>query len=59
MITLLPTAHAAAVLAAYQLLLAAQSHPEGSPERLDCTGAATDIALMLEAYSHLWRSDDF
>jgi hypothetical protein len=54
----LPTAHTAAIIAAHQLLVAAQAHPEGSIEQLDCAGAATDIVLMLEAYAHLWRPDD-
>jgi len=54
----LPVAHAAATLAAHQLLLTALSYPEGSLERLDCAGAATDIVLMLEAYEHLWRLED-
>jgi len=56
--TLLPVAHAAATLAAHQLLLTALSFPDGSPERLDCAGAATDIVLMLEAYEHLWWPKD-
>jgi hypothetical protein len=43
-----------ALTAAHQLLLAARDHPSGSAEQLDCVGAATDIALMLEAYAHLW-----
>lgn len=50
----LPTAHAAALIAIYQLLLAAETLPPGSPGRLDCAGAATDIALTLEAYAHLF-----
>jgi hypothetical protein len=45
----LPSAHVAAIIAAHQLLLAAQAHANDSQERLDCTGAATDILLMLEA----------
>lgn len=42
------------MLAVHQLLLAAESMPADSPERLDCAGAAEDIALTLEAYAHLW-----
>lgn len=54
----LPTAHAAALVAVHQLLTAAQAMPFDSPERLDCAGAATDIAMMLEAYAHLWAAPD-
>lgn len=50
----LPTAHAAALIAVHQLLVAAKSHPPGSAVCLDCAGAAEDIALTMEAYAHLW-----
>ena len=50
----LNAAHRAAITALHQLLLAALAHPTGSPERDDLAGAAEDVALMLEAYAHLW-----
>ena len=50
----LPIAHVAALIAVHHLLLAAEALPPDSAARLDCAGAATDIALTLEAYSHLF-----
>lgn len=50
----IPIAHAAAMIAVRELLLAAKDQPEDSPWQLDCIGAATDIALTLEAYAHLF-----